>query len=815
MLIDVTGTENGLSFVGSEITSKLFGGNLLFDRDRVGIDNSVPGPSQTFDNAVHLLGITGIRYPGGTLAEKSFDLNSPNSNLQNFSQNSLFDPDRGGPLISSTLGLNSALDFAAEGDMSFTFVLPTFRYLSNQEDASGNRYEAVDTASVENFINYLLTEANARGVFISGIELGNEWWAPIDGSANGAMSAIEYGRVASKLAATVQQAINQFKLYTDLSDSWHEPEIVVQIGRGGAAEWVTNEGNKPSSDYVGNLVKATSLIYAEFNTQAEQAAVDGLVTHRYLHENIKNVDGWAYKPFDTWSSLAAGNSNYKDLTRYVTEWNVSGSNKDFSGLHQPRALIALLQEMIEAGVDNASIWGIQQNNATRLTMNAGWSGEAFRGLTAAGSVFQLMAESLVGLKSIDFGVAQPELDSFGFGDLERAALFICNIASTASSYTFDANDLIGNFTHVWAKKIHFGTVEGATGGQDAWVSILPTLPRNSDGLLHFDLSPNELIEIMVTFGNSGVSMVGSEYNDTLSGSNYGDTIFGKTGADVIISGSGNDIIYGGDGSDTLVGGSGCDTLSGGNGFDFVDYSSSIGPIRVDLQFSSVNSLDASGDVFEFVEGILGSSYNDDLRGNSEINDLRGGAGNDFLYGRAGNDVIYGGDGNDVIWGGVGADDIQGGDGRDRVQYSEAKSGVLVDLVFNYLNTGEAFGDKYSSIEDMYGSLFNDRLRGDSRDNIIWGGAGKDSLQGRAGNDVLYGGLGEDAFYFAKGWGIDKVVDFEKGIDQINLVGFGISAQNPSDFFYQIESSLIFEIGNSRLVILNSTFDSIYRDLHFI
>ena len=815
MQIDVTGTENGLCFTGSEITSTHFGGNLLFDRDRAGADISTPGPSPTFDNAVRLLGITGIRYPGGTLAEKYFDLNNPNRSLQNFNQTNLFDPDRNGPQTSSTLGLISALEFCAEENLSFTFVLPTFRYLSSQEDCNGNRFEAVDIESIENFVTYLLTEANSRGVSVAGIEIGNEWWVHVDGSSGEAMSAIEYGRVASKLAATVQRAIDQFVAHTSLSDGWHEPEIVVQVGPGGAAEWVTIDGNKPPNDYAGSLVKATALIYAEFNTQLEQAAVDGLVTHRYLTGSIENIDGWAYKPFDTWSSLSAGNSNYKALSRYVTEWNVSASNRDFSGLDQPRALVALLQEMIEAGVDNASIWGIQQNNTTRLTLNTGLSGEAFGGLTAAGEVFKLMAESLVGLKSLQLDVAQPGVDAFGFGNLDRAVLYICNSGSSAESYAFDAHDLTGEFTHVWVKKIHFGAGQVGSSGEDVWVSTLPMIPQNGDGIVYFALEPDELVEISITYGDTGVSMVGSERDDTLSGSNYGDTIYGGSGADLILSGVGDDLLLGGSGSDTLAGGAGSDRLFGGDGFDFADYRSSTGPIKVDLQFMSANSLDAKGDTFEFIEGILGGNYNDDLRGNGYSNEISGGSGSDFIYGRGGNDVISGGDGNDVIWGGEGADDIDGGAGRDRVQYSEAKSGVLVDLAFSYLNSGEAFGDRFISIEDIYGSSFNDRLRGDGGNNIIWGGAGMDSLQGRGGNDILYGGIGADTFYFAKGWGMDKIVDFEDGVDQINLVGFGLTVGNCENYFHQVGADLYFDYGSNRLIIVNSNFNEVFNDLNFI
>lgn len=814
MRIDILGPENGLAFIGSEVTSAHFGGNLLFDRDRTGDGNSDTGPSQTFDDASRALGITGIRYPGGTLTELYFDINNPNDVPQNSSLADLFDPDRYGPQVPSTLSLNSALDFAATEGLSFTLVLPTFRFLGVQRDSNGNRYEAVDTTAITELVSTFLADAASKGVPIAAFELGNEWWVPISESLGDAMSAIEYGRVASRLALTVQQAIDNFKI--DLASStWQEPEIVVQVGRGGALEWVTPDGNRPPENYEGSLVKATALIFNEFESAGEQNAVDGLVTHRFLSGSIENVNGWAYKPFETWSSLAEENLNYKQLTKYVTEWNVKASNSSYSGVEQPRALLALFQEMLEAGVDNASVWGIQQNNPTRLTMNAGWTGQSFGGLTAAGQTFQLMADSLVGLKSLDLCVAQPELDVAGFGSEQRAVLYFCNIASVTGSYTFDASELHGQSSHIWARLIRLDSLGTIDDSSSPWVEVLTTTNQINDGLMSFDLAPNEIAQIEVTFGDVGVSMNGGGRDDRMFGSSYNDAMFGGGGADHLLGKEGNDKLLGGDGADTLTGGFGRDSLNGGDGFDFADYRGSTNAVRVDLQFSHVNSFDAAGDTFEFIEGILGSSFDDNLRGDGLANVIVGADGADFIRGRGGDDSLSGGEGNDVIWGGVGADQMKGGGGRDRVQYSEGSSGVLVDLVQSFLNTGEAFGDTYEAIEDIFGSSYNDRLRGDAGNNIIWGGDGKDFLQGREGNDSLYGGVGADTFFFAKNWGSDKVIDFEVGIDVINFVGFGIEGNRIDDHFKQVGSDLVFDFGMNRLLILNATYVSICGDLVFI
>lgn len=814
MQIKIMGTESGLSFIGSEVTKSHFGGNLLFDRDRTDDSDSNSGPSQTFDDASRALGITGIRYPGGTLSELYFDVNDPNGDPENSILAGLFDPDRNGPQVPSTLSLSSALDFAAAEGLSFTLVVPTFRYLSGQRDSNGNRFEAVDTIAIKKLVINFLADAASKGVAVAAFELGNEWWVPLAELMGGTMSAIEYGRVASQLALTIQQAIDEFALSINL-DTWHEPEIIVQVGRGGALEWVTPDGNRPSANYDGNLVKATALIFSEFESDAEQNAVDGLVTHRYLSGEIENVNGWAYKPFETWSSMAEETLNYKQLTKYVTEWNVKASNLSYSGAEQPLAIIALFKEMVEAGVNSASIWGIQQNNPTRLTMNAGWAGQSFAGLTAAGQTFQLMADSLVGLKSLDLFVAQPELDVTGFGNDQRAVLLFSNTASVVGSYTFDPNELLGHYTHVWARKMHLDSTGINDGGSSPRVEILTVASKNHGSLLSFDLAPNEIVQIEVTFGVVGVSMNGAGQDDRMFGSSFDDSMVGGRGADYIQGKDGNDIIFGGDGADTLAGGSGSDSLDGGNGFDFVDYSDSSYAVKADLQFSHMNFFDAKDDTFNFIEGISGSNFDDTLSGDALNNIILGGIGKDFIRGRGGDDSIFGDEGNDVIWGGVGADKIYGGDGRDRVQYSEASSGVLVDLASSFLNLGEASGDSYASIEDIFGSSYNDRLRGDAGNNTIWGGNGKDFLQGREGDDLLYGGAGSDTFFFVRNWGSDKVMDFEIGIDVINFVNFGIAGDSIGDYFDQVGSDLVFEFGMSRLLIHNTTFEDICNNMVFM
>lgn len=93
--------------------------------------------------------------------------------------------------------------------------------------------------------------------------------------------------------------------------------------------------------------------------------------------------------------------------------------------------------------------------------------------------------------------------------------------------------------------------------------------------------------------------------------------------------------------------------------------------------------------------------------------------------------------------GNGVQTVNGGGGADYVSYRNSTSGLTVDLATPSLNTGAAKGDKYISIENIFGSMHDDRLYGDAAANTINGSAGNDVLYGRDGNDTLYGDTGSD------------------------------------------------------------------------
>jgi serralysin len=301
---------------------------------------------------------------------------------------------------------------------------------------------------------------------------------------------------------------------------------------------------------------------------------------------------------------------------------------------------------------------------------------------------------------------------------------------------------------------------------------------------------------------------GSSHNDILRGDSgdnrlYGfggnDEIHGRDGLDRIRGGAGDDIIFGDAGNDWIDGGSGADAIDGGAGIDMAVYEKSASGVSINLATGAASGGDATGDTLTSIENLVGSAYNDNLIGDNGENRLIGGAGDDQISGAGGNDKIFGGDGNDTLSGGdgddymvggAGNDAFDGGAGTDQVSYSSSTSAVSVNLATGAVG-GDATGDSFTNIEDLYGSSFNDLLTGDSGNNrlsggngndIINGGGGNDKLIGGAGNDTLNGGAGDDwfvggadadTFVFNTNWGRDTVSDFQDGIDILDFSTTGL------------------------------------------
>jgi Ca2+-binding RTX toxin-like protein len=312
------------------------------------------------------------------------------------------------------------------------------------------------------------------------------------------------------------------------------------------------------------------------------------------------------------------------------------------------------------------------------------------------------------------------------------------IGGADTIYGYGGNDVISGDA--------YGAVRGLTGGNDEIYggagndSIYGEYVKVGTGAI---VGGNDKL-----YGEDGNDTIwGQTGNDFLDGGNGDDSLDGETGNDVLIGGSGNDSLRGGDGNDTLDGGSDNDRMTGGIGNDVY---------VVDSYFDTVT--ENAGEGIDTVKTTLNA-----LAIGAEIENLTFvGTGN--FEGRGNNlsNIITGGNGDDTFtMDGSGNDTFIGLGGTDTIDF-RALGGAIVNLATN-ANGGSASGDRFSSIERIFGSdTGGDILTASNVRAIFFGYGGNDTLNGGSGIDSLYGGEGNDRI--SGGAGNDVFIGGEDGND---------------------------------------------------
>lgn len=267
-------------------------------------------------------------------------------------------------------------------------------------------------------------------------------------------------------------------------------------------------------------------------------------------------------------------------------------------------------------------------------------------------------------------------------------------------------------------------------------------------------------------------------------------VIGSDYDDIMEGGSADDTFSAGAGDDTLIGGQGSNTLDGGEGEkDIVDFSGSSAGVRVNFGGGKdgdgfvIATHGSDADRIKNIEDIVGSDHDDNLTGDDADQVITGREGNDFIDGAGGSDTLDGGLGTDQIVGGSGDDlflhsdgndSIDGGADSDTIDFSLTENITQINAVLNGVNDSAievTGGDDITvkNVENIIGTIGDDRLQGDSSDNILDGRDGDDILIGGAGNDALIGGEGRDsADYSIATAGVD--IDISSGV--VANDGFG-------------------------------------------
>lgn len=121
-------------------------------------------------------------------------------------------------------------------------------------------------------------------------------------------------------------------------------------------------------------------------------------------------------------------------------------------------------------------------------------------------------------------------------------------------------------------------------------------------------------------------------------------------------------------------------------------------------------------------------------------------------------VFQGTDGDDTYYGdALLADYVWVGGGNDNINTYGGNDNVVSVSGSNHISLGDG----------------HDTVLSGSGSDILWGGSGNDLITGGVGVDLMYGDAGADRFIFtaladAPMSGLDRVMDFAKGSDKIDL-----------------------------------------------
>jgi Ca2+-binding RTX toxin-like protein len=242
-----------------------------------------------------------------------------------------------------------------------------------------------------------------------------------------------------------------------------------------------------------------------------------------------------------------------------------------------------------------------------------------------------------------------------------------------------------------------------------------------------DFSATTTLGVKLDLTTTAVQTVNSNLKLKLEG-DIG-TVIGTPLADRIVAAGIDSVLSGGAGNDTYVIDADVSNIrdkiieAANTGIDTLDFSKTTGVgVSVDLSKATaqtVGNLTLTLSTSTGIENVIGTAQDDRLAGNSRTNVLTGGAGNDIYVFNTNS-----AQGSDTVVEAASA-------GTDTLDFAPSTAlGVTVDLsrtttqtVNSNLNLTLSSG---STLENVIGGTQADRLTGNSRNNVLTGGAGNDT-----------------------------------------------------------------------------------------
>lgn len=402
------------------------------------------------------------------------------------------------------------------------------------------------------------------------------------------------------------------------------------------------------------------------------------------------------------------------------------------------------------------------------------------------------------------------LDLSGFDNNTFITLKM-NKADDATPYRSSIGGLEGNLT------LSVGTViENVIGGSgNERIEGNGNANRIESGNGNDEVLSNGGNDLVLT-GNGFDRVQAGGGNDTVKGGNNDDILFGDIGEDILHGDNGHDTLYGGEGRDEIYGGDGNDLFfdhsqTGTEGTDKVyggaGYDTLKGSGGHDVLYGGENNDALSGGADN--DKLYGDAGLDTLKGGNGEDKLYGGSGNDWLEGQNQNDFLYGGSGKDALYGGGGQDVLRGGDDNDTLMGSSGEDTLSGQNGNDYLAGGHQNDELFGGSGDDYvgGDGGQDKLHGGAGHDDLNGGASNDILFGGAGNDTLTGGTGADVFVFNQGDQNDLILDFDSGVDTLQLDNvFWENYDNAQDLLnehFSIQQNTITLTFDTDVLVLNT------------
>lgn len=479
-------------FMGSEASQGLFGANVLATR-------STLEQGGDYDRLIGELGVGSFRYPGGSLTERYFDITNPNASL-------VTDRDTGE--TRDFIPLNEALDYAGQEGLSVTVVIPTRNLLSDATDANGDRFSAIDEGALRGFVRDVVSGVHGSAE-IEAFELGNEYWG------SGQMSSVEYGRLASEMAVIVNDEL-------DLQNA--DADIIVQSGTNFDFARLSDQfaSDMSSADILAELNAtyglslgedslyssgeinwtnvANEMILSEFDTEAEQQAVDQVAVHVYSRGQVNESQRSFFlnNTDETWGE------QIPDAQIAVTEWNTAGNtdllerSTDY-GLHQSHEMLNVMEEFMRYDVENAHVWPLIQNTPNTLSMDDGQTD-----LTPGGAMFNMMQDALPGKTAIDLTreagadteAEEDDVAVHGFWEPDELLFYVAATQEGGADTNVDFSGLVSETGRVEISVL--GVAEGAAIGSntsDAVVEDLDPAVYMDGANLSVQMDQGEIMQI--------------------------------------------------------------------------------------------------------------------------------------------------------------------------------------------------------------------------------------------------------------------------------------------------------------------------------